>query len=340
MTDYYVRTLYRRILCEGSAFFDDRTRTFIFNRTRTTFREYKDCTDEKRNKTKLREAKKFLYRIERANQGHTKSCLKLLQAAYGQRGKTRHRLLQPYTIAPADHEDPKPLIPHVPRTAPPPKLCGPLTSLVVSVLKKKVEPQLPSPEYKPLHPTREANLLWRWRTNLLDRVLPPLPFEIVCELERRAGASESHPRYVGNLQIGGPLWNDLYSGKENHYDIAHLYPSATLVPKTKVVRTHQSLPTSPFSAEPSPYATLSMIQFVNPDFEPLDEKEEERDIKGEKQLRKARRLYRRLLGKVPLLSPLPTASNMWDPKIKFKTFSSCWIPESVTRIEEKPENDK
>ena len=40
------------------------------------------------------EKKKFLYRIERANQGHTKSCLKLLQAAYGQRGKTRHLLLQ------------------------------------------------------------------------------------------------------------------------------------------------------------------------------------------------------------------------------------------------------
>ncbi|KAI9268081.1 hypothetical protein BDA99DRAFT_435620 [Phascolomyces articulosus] len=332
----YVRILYRRILCEGSAFFDDRTRTFIFNRTRKTFREYKDCTDEARIKKKLREARKFLHRIERANQGQTKSCLKLLQAAYGQRGKTRHRLLEPYTILPADYEHPKPLIPHIPRTAPPPRLCGPLNRLIVSVLHKKVDPMLPSPEYKPLHPTRKANLLWRWRTNLLDRILLPLPFEIVCELERRAGASESHPRYAGNLRIGGPLWNDLYSGQEAHPDLMHLCPSATLIPKTKVTRTHQALPTSSCAAEPSPYSTLSMIQLVNPNFKPMEEVKEGR----EKKLREARRLYRRILDKVPLLSPLPTASNMWDPKVTFKNSISCWVPGSIVRVQGDKKEEK
>ncbi|KAI9492140.1 hypothetical protein BDB00DRAFT_788933 [Zychaea mexicana] len=325
----YVRILYRRILCEGSTFFDDRTRTFIFNRTRNAFRDYKNCTDEARIKNKLREARKFLHRVERANQGHTKSCLKLLQAAYGQRGKTRHRLLQPYTLLPGDYQHPEPLIPHVSRTAPPPPLCGPLKALVASVVKKNLDPKLPEPEYKPLHPTRQANLLWRWRTNLLERVPPPPPFEIICELERRAGAPESHPRHVANLRIGGPSWDDLYSGQEGHPDLMHLCPSANLVPRSKVPRTRQSLPSSPSAAEPSSYSTLSMIQYVNPDFEPLQDQTDYR----EKKLRKARRMYRRILSKMPFLSPMPTASALWDPKIKYKVSYSCWIPQSVVRME-------
>ncbi|KAI8143639.1 hypothetical protein BJV82DRAFT_668678 [Fennellomyces sp. T-0311] len=328
----YVRILYRRILCEGSAFFDDRTRTFIYNRTRKAFRDYQGCTDETRIKAKLREARKFLYRIERANQGHSKSCLKLLQSAYGQRGKTRHRLLQPYTILPADMEPPEPLVPHAPRTAPPPPLCGPLTALVVTELKKQVAPVLPKPEYKPLHPARKANLLWRWRSNLLDRVPLPLPFEIVCELERRAGAPETHPQYAANLRVGGPMWNDLYNDQGSHPDLMHLCPTAKLLPKSNLQRQQHPLPPSPYSSGPSPYATLSMIQFVNPDFKPV----ESRQIIREKEPRKARRLYQRLLENSPLLSPLPSSSTIWDTKVKFKVSYSCWIPGSITQMQKEP----
>ncbi|KAG2203148.1 hypothetical protein INT47_004955 [Mucor saturninus] len=46
--------------------------------------------------------------------------------------------------------------------------------------------------------------LWKYRSMLSDRVQLPLPFEIICERERKAGATVGHALYAGILLTGGP----------------------------------------------------------------------------------------------------------------------------------------
>ncbi|CAO3647919.1 unnamed protein product [Mucor fragilis] len=103
-----------------------------------------------------------------------KSALKVLEEVYGRKGKDRHGLSNPYLHAhqPANKtiNDPEPFVAHFPRTAPPPTLCPPLCSLITQHLCKKLKPELPIPPYKPLHPGRKANLLWRHRSMLPESV--------------------------------------------------------------------------------------------------------------------------------------------------------------------------
>ncbi|KAI8364681.1 uncharacterized protein BYT42DRAFT_618834 [Radiomyces spectabilis] len=324
----YILLVYKHILSESCHFFDDRARTFLVNRARKIFKEYRSCTDEARIKSKILDARKHLHSLQRANDGNIKSALRLLESAYGRKGKVRHCLLHPYIHnLPADFQYPAPFVPHVPHTAPPPPLCGPLCALVKKGLEKPLEPQLPVPLFKPLHPGRKANLLWRWRSNLLSRVALPLPFEIVAELERKAGADPTHPLHVIHTMEGGPKWEDMYSGKETDPDLMHLYPSARLVPLSQVNRSRY-LPPSPYQAPPSPYATLTMIRLLDPSFEHEHIKSSVRKILGRKQ----RRCYRKLLVHVPLIRPFPSATSLWDDQIEYKISKSRWIPASTLTL--------
>ncbi|KAF7721172.1 hypothetical protein EC973_005139 [Apophysomyces ossiformis] len=300
----------------------------MVHRAKKHFREYKACTDEKRIKEKLAESRKRLHRIQRANRGNQASILKILEAAYGRSGKTRHRLLYPYIHKnyPADMKFPEPLVPHVPHTAPPPPLCPPLRVLVTQDLGKKLEPNLPVPQYKPLHRGRQANLLWRWRSLLLQRLELPLPFEIVCELEQKAGMPLSHSAGAAFRVAGGPRWDDLYADHEKDTDLMHLCPVAKLVPRSRLKRA-EALAPSPFAAPASPFATLSMIQLVDPSF-----RHEQHLTQRESNPRQIRRAYRRLLLQVPLLSPLPTATSLWDEKINYVLSKSHWIPQNARQI--------
>ncbi|KAL0089246.1 hypothetical protein J3Q64DRAFT_1392180 [Phycomyces blakesleeanus] len=321
----YVRALYKSILAEGSRFFDDRARTFIVNRARKLFKEYITCTDEARIQNKLAEARKRLHRIERANQGDLKSALKVLEAAYGRTGKTKHKLLHPFVYAnfPEDMVRPEPLVPHVPHTAPPPPLSKPVCALVRR-LKKPLEPKLPESPYKPLHRGRQANLLWKWRSNLLERIEVPLPFEIGCELETKSGLDPLDPRGAANTLKGGPRWDEMYGDRGQDADIMHLCPTSVLVPLSRLQR--RPAPPSPYTAGASPYATLSMVHLLDPSFDvPLETTSVPVDP------RTKRRLYRRLLVKVPYLSPLPTASKLWD-NTSYTATSSCIVPTSVLNV--------
>ncbi|KAI9323308.1 hypothetical protein BX666DRAFT_1885644 [Dichotomocladium elegans] len=338
----YVRTLYRRLLCEGSQFFDARARTFIINRARTLFRQNQSLSDETRLKNKLHEARKALHRIERANQGNVRSAFKLLEHAYGRRGKARHRLLHPYVHAhiPADLPMPAPFVPHVPHTAPPPPLCQPLKVIITQVLRKNLEPTLPQPRFKPLHPGRKANLLWRWRSDLLDRVPIPLPFEIGCELEHYAGAaSADHPLCAAHLQRGGPRWSDLYRTENDNPHLAHLNPDHRLIPLSRVKRSRHPLPVSPYAAPPSPYDTMTILQLVDPDLENHRDGDGHHGNDLQRQRhglspRARQRLYRRLLADVPMLWPLPTAYNLWDETVRFQVETSFLKIGRIQSLEE------
>ncbi|CAO3594010.1 unnamed protein product [Absidia cylindrospora] len=328
----YIKALYKRILSEAGHFFDDRSRTYVVNRARKLFKEYKTCQDEARIKNKLLEARKRLHRLEKANQGNVKSALKVLEAAYGRSGKTRHKLLHCYLYEniPADMKTPLPLIPHIPHTAPPPPLCYPLQTIVTKQMNKRLDPELPVPLYKPLHRGRQANLLWRWRSMLIQQLEVPVPFEIVCELELRAGATTDHPCFSGTLLKGGPRWNDMYLHYEKDPDLAHLCPTTQLVPLSHLHR-RIPLPRSPFSAPASMYATSTLLE-MSPLQSPSQNDDDDTRPYHQFTPRQVRRLYAGLLKTIPLISPIPQSISLHDPTLKYSFSRSQWTIGSVTKI--------
>lgn len=301
-------------------------RTYIVHRARKTFKEYMTCEDISRVKFKIKEARRQLHRIKRANEGDKKSALRVLEEAYGRVGKVRHGLLNPilYDYQPTDMTHPSPLVPHVPRTAPPPPMCPPLCALILQDLNKKLEPELPVPAFKPLHRGREANLLWRHRTLLLDMVSVPLPYEIVCELEMKAGATPDHPLYVGTLKRGGPIYHEFYS----HTDcIRHLSPTLSSIKPSTFIRTLK-WPISPYDIQKQPKSILSYLE------------EDREEVKTyEISSRHKRRLYRRLLKDVPVIDVF-TGMTLWNRSIKYSVTKSYWAPKSIHHeLEDVPDVD-
>ncbi|KAI8060746.1 hypothetical protein BC940DRAFT_311474 [Gongronella butleri] len=333
---FYVRALYKRVLSETLSFFDDRARTFMVNRARRLFREYKTCQDEQRIRNKLLETRKRLHRVERANQMHGKSVVKLLEAAYGRTGKVKHRLLYPYLHdhIPPDLPRPQPFVPHVPHTAPPMELCEPLKALVRQDLGKALTPKLPEPSFKPLHPGRKANLLWQWRSMLITRLSPPLPMEIVTELEGKAGAPKTHPLAASQMQQplrGGPHWMDLYDRFADDPDLCHLCPNATLLPRKTTPVRRQPMPSSPFSKPRDTFDASTLLAELQERDPTLDLPDALVDNdKASWTPRRVRRFYRRLLVEIPLVSPLPSAHTLYDKSIAYKVYKSTWMANSPT----------
>ncbi|CAG8589679.1 1867_t:CDS:2 [Paraglomus occultum] len=179
-----VLSLYRRILKEASLFFDpNASRIYLKERTKERFRAHKDEINARRIKNQLADARKAFHQLQRANVYDVKSVMRILELSYGRRGKKKHELLKPFISFPS--AAPAPLISRVPRTAPP-RISPPLRALLASQVKS-VDPVLPVPKHKPLHPRREANLRWRHFSKITNQVLPPLPQDVVSELEEKAG---------------------------------------------------------------------------------------------------------------------------------------------------------
>lgn len=193
-----------------------------------------------------------------------------------------------------------------------------LRSLITQHLGKKPEPELPIPAYKPLHPARKANLLWRYRSMLLDRVQVPLPFEILCELERKTGASPEHPLYSGNLVVGGPKWNDGFYLSQHQNMMIHLDPYFIMEEKGVMKRSLKLMD--------SPYATPKKPSLL----EAIGEEEIDKAL-YEYTPRQKKRLYKKLLVHVPLIdiiSPL----DLWNEKVKYKISTSYWVPQGITLL--------
>lgn len=324
----YIKALYKQVLAEGSLFFDDRARIYIRNTARRAFKDYKSCQDVERVKSKIKETRKYLHRLEKANRGNQKSALKVLEEVYGRKGKTRHGLLYPYLHAhqPANKtiNDPEPFVAHVPRTAPPPALCPPLCTLITQHLGKKLEPELPVPPYKPLHPGRKANLLWKHRSMLLERVSVPLPFEIVCELEYKAGAPMTHPLTCSKLVTGGPRWDDFYSGLTNIVDMmCHLQPMIANSKEQRVpfIR-KQQLPKSPYENQ----RPASLLEYL----EPVGVLEKDNTNLFRYTDRQIHRLYKKLLQQVPLISVIHS-DQLWEQR-NYTITKSQWVPQGITKV--------
>ncbi|KAI7873952.1 uncharacterized protein EV154DRAFT_401781, partial [Mucor mucedo] len=142
--------------------------------------------------------------------------------------------------------------------------------------------------------------LWNYRSMLLDRVQLPLPFEIICERERKAGATVGHALYAGILLTGGPT-RDFYLTTDT---MTHLNPIIKLPKRSTLNRNHQTL-------MDSPYATITNISLVD-------------HVKKVKRpfnfpTRTKSRLYQRLLTNIPFTQ-------------SYKISKSHWVPQGVTRI--------
>jgi hypothetical protein len=155
---------------------------------------------------------------------------------------------------------------------------------------------------------------------LLDRVSIPLPFEIICELEKKAGAPLQHPLACATLLTGGPLWNTFYSSLTNVIDMMpHLRPNVQLPRQSQLVR-REPLPNSPYTTPKKP----SLVEFIEPD-------QDQRRSIVQYTSRQTRRLYRRLLQDVPLINRF-TAYQLWDENVKYTVSKSQWVPKGVTFV--------
>ncbi|CAG8433987.1 491_t:CDS:2 [Scutellospora calospora] len=68
----------------------------------------------------------------------------------------------------------------------PPRMSQTLQTLLSSQVKN-LYPTLPEPKHKPLYPSRKANLLWRHYSKIMKTVLPPVDDVTLDQLEKNAG---------------------------------------------------------------------------------------------------------------------------------------------------------
>ncbi|KAJ6257041.1 hypothetical protein Dda_7925 [Drechslerella dactyloides] len=168
-------SLLRHLYRETSCLFDDVARSQIKKRIRERFRECQKETDEQRRSRLLKDGRRALSTLIRANTGDKWRQVHVLLHAYGQKGRRKHELLKPL-IAEAQPEPP--LVPALPRTAPPgtsPRLLALIKAQVGKAIKM-AEPVIPetTPIGKPFPVIRIANMKWRHRANTLSRISPPL----------------------------------------------------------------------------------------------------------------------------------------------------------------------
>ncbi|KAK6343308.1 hypothetical protein TWF730_010899 [Orbilia blumenaviensis] len=167
--------LLRRLYRETSCLFDEVGRQQIKTRIRERFRECQEVIDEQRRTKLLKDGRRILSTLTRANNGDKWRTLYVLEHAYGRRGKIKHQILKPLLkeVIPEP-----PIIPSRIRSATPgltPKLAALFKGAVGKTIKL-TEPEIPefSVSGKPFPRNRIANMKWRHRSMILKRIAPPL----------------------------------------------------------------------------------------------------------------------------------------------------------------------
>ncbi|KZT02405.1 uncharacterized protein LAESUDRAFT_752130 [Laetiporus sulphureus 93-53] len=166
---------------------------------------------------KIKRAESELRKLQLANSGNVKKFDYVLDLAYGRKGKLKWELLEPLL---SDPSLPKPerIIPTVERSRPP-VYPAELTALLTSTASRTTPPvnqkalqkppKIPeranpnSEEAKLLGPfskRREVNIRWRYYTEQVQRVLPPLQVEV--EEQGAEGEPERRSNKVTLNRIG------------------------------------------------------------------------------------------------------------------------------------------
>ncbi|CAG8551307.1 15874_t:CDS:2 [Dentiscutata erythropus] len=82
----------------------------------------------------------------------------------------------------------------------PPRMSPSLQTLLSSQAKS-LYPTLPVPKHKPLYPSRKANLLWRHYSKIMKTVMPPVDNITLDQLEKNAGKGTLTGEGVANRSI-------------------------------------------------------------------------------------------------------------------------------------------
>ncbi|KDQ63372.1 hypothetical protein JAAARDRAFT_53595 [Jaapia argillacea MUCL 33604] len=160
---------------------------------------------------KLKRAQQTLRKLEAANVGDKKAFEKVLELAYGRKGKLKWELMQPLLSDPNAPLPPR-IIPQVERSRPPvysPELTALLTSQPSRTTKPLIPKQLANPPelparadpnsreaqlLGPFSKRREVNIRWRFFTTQSKRVLPPLQVNVGDETLYGTGSKEAVAR--------------------------------------------------------------------------------------------------------------------------------------------------
>ncbi|KAL7276500.1 hypothetical protein RUND412_000491 [Rhizina undulata] len=187
-------SLYRSLLRQAGVLYDDVARKWA---TEYIKRRFHLLSVEKFPMWRIRELLKLGRRgnslLIRANAGDIKPSLKILSFAYGRVGRRRHKLLDPIIKYPAPLGEP--LIPSDPRTHPPP-MPDPLKALIQSQLgrnfKGSLTPKIAETNIwgRPMPLRRVNNMRWKHYTDILNKILAPLPRAELDRLTRFSRGEE------------------------------------------------------------------------------------------------------------------------------------------------------
>ncbi|RPB10612.1 hypothetical protein P167DRAFT_525646 [Morchella conica CCBAS932] len=188
------KQLLRHLLRQASVLYDDVARIYITRYIVQRFRVNLTADSWRRTKL-LKEGRRGLSILIRANAGDPKPLTKIMEMSYGRTGRRKHELLEP--ILKQDPEvEPEPLIPDEPRSKPP-AISAALRVLLSSQhgrnITSKIVPKLPETNIwgRPLPIRRKVNMLHRHHSSLLTKVLPPLSEYHMERLERLVSGLEN-----------------------------------------------------------------------------------------------------------------------------------------------------
>ncbi|KAI5779232.1 hypothetical protein EDC01DRAFT_755465 [Geopyxis carbonaria] len=182
--------LYRHLIRHAHVLYDDLARAYISRYIRLRFESLREVKGYHQRKH-LKEGRRGLSVLQRANSGVYPALTKILELTYGRTGRRRHELLKPIFEYPTENTEP--LIPGVRRSAPP-QIPKPLEALLQWNNKKgPVLPKIPETNNwgRPFPKCREANLRWRHLIATVKKCPAPLPLEEHSRLERLASGKET-----------------------------------------------------------------------------------------------------------------------------------------------------
>ncbi|MCJ1483829.1 hypothetical protein MMC06_003997 [Schaereria dolodes] len=218
--------LLRALLRECTYLPDSAARTYLHSYILSRFRKHRSlelysndiATLIGRQRKHLRDARKALNTLSRANDGHLGPLEKILALTYGRMGKRKYELMEFLRVpdTPQDHLAVAQLsATSINNIAEGPRLTTRLEALAKAQRRqnaltlgkpaiKQLKPELPKTNAwgRPLPVKRKRNMEKEWYAKTLDRILPPLP---EGEWEHLRGLSNGTIKWQGLVRRRGTL---------------------------------------------------------------------------------------------------------------------------------------
>ncbi|KAF8249928.1 hypothetical protein K440DRAFT_659911 [Wilcoxina mikolae CBS 423.85] len=178
--------LYRHLIRQARALYDDVARTWYTGHIRRRFEENHRLPSSQRTVQLIREARHGVTQLAKANAGVTKSLTKVLESGYGRIGKRRHDLLKPILVhgkPVVEGDDPRLALPFT---------SEPFRALLVWANVKNINVKIPETNIwnQPFPKVREPRKLRLAHSKLVKVCPAPLPMDEYERLKRFANGEE------------------------------------------------------------------------------------------------------------------------------------------------------